>query len=174
MISHSHKFIFIHNGKCAGTSIVKYIINDNPGVDYKEIKHDSLSKITEKGSIYKDYFKICSIRNPWDRQVSWYYHCISIGWRVPEFNEWVNHGRGSVLNYPNLNEFDFIIKFENLEHDYDEMCKKLSLNNNNLFKIDHNTKRPDKKYQEYYDGLNSINTVKYKNSNIISRFNYKF
>ena len=174
MISHSHKFIFIHNGKCAGTSIVKSIINDNPGMEYEEIEHSTLSKVTEEGSMYKDYFKICSIRNPWDRQVSWYYHLISIGMNVPEFNQWVNYKGGSVLTYPDINKFDFFIKFENLENDYEKMCMKFSLNNSRLLKIDHNTKRPNRKYQEHYDDNKSINMVKDKNLNIIRKFNYDF
>ena len=95
MISHKYKFIFTHIPKNAGTSI------ENALKDYVEFNEwDCLYKNKSIGHIlgsqdipyaygktantkyikkllketYKDYYKFCVVRNPWDRMVSifWY------------------------------------------------------------------------------------------------------
>lgn len=65
-ISHKHKLIFVHNPKCAGTSIINYF-------DMEDWGHLSASKSKEKYSEYWDkYKKFVVIRNPWDRFYSNY------------------------------------------------------------------------------------------------------
>ena len=68
---------------------------------------------------------------------------------------------------------DFIIKYENLEEDYDKFCSMFSLKNNGLLINDHNTVRPDKDYRNLYNEK-SIDLVREKNIDVISMFNYDF
>lgn len=69
-ISHTHKLIFVHNPKCAGTSIINYF-------DMEDWGHDSASKSKEKYSKYWDeYKKFTIVRNPWDRFYSNYRYAI--------------------------------------------------------------------------------------------------
>ncbi len=73
LISHKHKFIFIHIQKTAGTSISSAL---NPFCEesYPFLKHWSAVQIKEKfgSDIWNEYFKFTFIRNPYERLYSWY------------------------------------------------------------------------------------------------------
>ena len=77
MISHKHKFIFLHIPKCAGTSIGEKL---NSHFDelwtYSgfKIHHDDLTE-----DILKEDFVFTIVRNPWDRLYSQY-----------KFRPWLN------------------------------------------------------------------------------------
>lgn len=74
MISHEHKFIFIFQHKCAGSTIQnalrrydKWNLEFHRGVLSEEYKNNELEK-------YKDYFIFTTQRNPYERVVSaWKY-----------------------------------------------------------------------------------------------------
>lgn len=177
MISHTHKLIFIHNGKCAGSSINGTIVRDNPEIKYENTHHKFLSQVYK--DIYSDYIKVCSVRDPWDRQVSWYHHLKSKCQNMESFEDWVMfsksdcHTKYNVICYPEIENFDFFIKYENLEDDYQKLCDKLNLRNNGLLNISHNTNRPRINYSSYYTEK-SIEAVKERNINVIDKFGYKF
>lgn len=73
LISHKHKFIFIHIQKTAGTSISSAL---EPFCEdlYPSIKHWSARKIKEKfgPDVWNEYFKFSFVRNPYERLLSWY------------------------------------------------------------------------------------------------------
>lgn len=106
LISHKNKFIFIHNYKVAGTSIIKAL---NKHALKNPSKNHSLNKILEflllnktkignkllailsdipshinakelknitPPKIWKNYFKFGFVRNPWDWQVSLYHYTL--------------------------------------------------------------------------------------------------
>jgi len=173
MISHSHKFIFIHNGKCAGQSIQNTLIRDNPEMSHQDTKHLKLSHPRIK-PFCDEYLKVCCVRDPWDRQVSWYHHLKKRGYNTNEsFNKFVHASNRNILSYQYINLFDFYIRFEHLHEDYEKFCKKLGLKDKGLLKDDHGNNRPDVKYSEYYDEL-SIELVRKRNKNVIDKFNYEF
>jgi hypothetical protein len=84
MISHKHRFIFIHIPKTAGTSIEEALRDEScqllPGEwDYRRaphapLNHLTLQEVADCGILtpaqLKSYFKFCFVRNPWDRLVS--------------------------------------------------------------------------------------------------------
>ena len=82
MISHEHKFIFVHIPKCGGTSIEK-IFNidafygdestftgwDDQGKFWRT--HASIDRIHNQTlGQFKEYFSFAFVRNPWDKCVS--------------------------------------------------------------------------------------------------------
>lgn len=173
MISHSHKLIFIHNGKCAGTSIHHTLIRDNPDLTYEKTDHKRLSEVCNPEHDYSDYLKVCSVRDPWDRQVSWYHHLDKhLGINV-DFDYWIKNYSSSVIYYFDIYDYDFYVRYENLEQDYQKLCLKLGLKNNGLLKLDHNNERPDRKYSDYYDET-SMQLVADKNNDVINKFGYEF
>ncbi|MGB5819489.1 MAG: sulfotransferase family 2 domain-containing protein [Saonia sp.] len=95
ILSHSKKFIFVHNYKVAGTSVrnalksynnrsflasnfsdkIKFITGDYPKVYAKQFEHHIKApelKSQISPTIFNDYYKFGFVRNPWDWQVSLY------------------------------------------------------------------------------------------------------
>ncbi len=91
MISHKHKFIFIHIPKCAGSSIKDHFFTDVK-LDWKapnyellygwcpkrkiHLQHATTKQLLEteliKEPVWNSYFKFTIVRNPWDRAYSSY------------------------------------------------------------------------------------------------------
>lgn len=95
IISHSKKFIFVHNYKVAGTSVrnalkpynnlsfwsssfkdkIKFLNGEYPKVYAKDFEHHVNTpklKTQLDPEIFDSYFKFGFVRNPWDWQVSLY------------------------------------------------------------------------------------------------------
>lgn len=82
MISHSHKFIFIHIPKTGGTT-VESLLKDYGvllqgrgnfhSIYFKHIPTEKLE--TMMGDEYQRYFKFSFVRNPWDWLISIYEFC---------------------------------------------------------------------------------------------------
>ena len=68
MISHEHKFIFIHIPKCGGTSIERFFKMKLP----RQGAHLNLKYYKKNTENYETYFKFTIVRNPWDKMVSEY------------------------------------------------------------------------------------------------------
>jgi len=170
MISHKHKFIFIHQRKCGGTSIEtalsKYTTNITgfqDGVLSPEFIRGDLSK-------YTDYLIFAVSRNPWDRVAS--------GWRYLQktFPTHIKRTfvknlslKETLLNLPQSghdyrhitrNQIDILIdksgksilteyiRFENLQEDFNIICDKIGIPQQQL---PHKNKSKHKHYTEYYD-----------------------
>lgn len=166
LISHSHKFIFIHNAKVAGTSITKalkpyallsptkltfkqlfYLLNGNYPRIYSQhfpghINAMSLS-IRLPAIIFKHYYKFGFVRNPWDRQVSYYkyllrnkshpqHNFIKNTLNFDDFIDWtVKNNRDLQRNYffntKNKCLVNFIGRYENLNPDFKKICNHLGV-----------------------------------------------
>lgn len=170
MISHKHKFIFVHVSKTAGTTI-RQALNGM----YDELHdphHSGISVIKNKLSdeIFQTYFKFGTVRNPWDREVSLYNYLRQHNPRNPN-TEWYYNGferfikqrkadteqtsdpKKGRLGYHQIMidgeiGLDFIIKFENLQEDFDIACDKIGIPKR---KLPHTNKSKHKHYTEYYN-----------------------
>lgn len=104
MISHKHKFIFIHTPKCAGTSVEHALYNYASDIsdilsgyklntrhkqwciNTKNLRNEHLFNSINK---HIDYFKFTFCRNPYDRLVSTY-EFFNLSKRYNTFSNFVN------------------------------------------------------------------------------------
>lgn len=180
LVSHSHKFIFLHNPKVAGSSIRNVLSKyaEQPSqhlIDRLLIKlglkerplysHHLRARIVKERlpqHIYDEYFKFAFVRNPWDLQVSLYYYMLKSGlpehqhvrqmksfeqyleWRVQHRlrlqKDFITDEDGKVI-------VDFIGKFENLEEDFNFVCKTLDIDES----LPHLNKSKHFSYQQHYN-----------------------
>jgi hypothetical protein len=180
MYNNYHRFIFLHAGKCAGTSI-KDALNDLV-IEPNQLTsgHPTLSQcqeaIEKQGLQFGQYYIFSITRNPWDRMVSWYYHALNttasfsgsfddfVCKRLIEKNE-------NLL--PPYDVCDFVIEFDNLQEDFSKVLNKLGFDSTQLPHRNHNSKRPKRNYQDYYSEK-SKSIVQDYFSEIIIKFNYSF
>jgi hypothetical protein len=193
MISHKHRYIFVHIPKCGGTSIEKLLLKidgislpegDRPlkylakstGDEYllgRGRQHFTIRQYPEN-----DYFRFAFVRNPWSRMVSEY------AWRKRIYNYPDNAFRQFILDPPLSksanhlwpqsrfldDEMDFIGRFENLQGDFDLVMKVLGLPRQQLTHENPTRHRP---YSEYYDQETAaVIAERYRDD--IDRFGYDF
>ena len=190
MISHKHKFIFIHVAKTGGTSI-EHVLNPNVPLDLLPTvrgtgntrfagKHNTALnfKIRLEGKdIFDSYFKFAFVRNPWDLEVSLYKWVQLLNGGGNAFKEWIKISRKNTMGFTRWmcdkkgnNLLDFIGKFENLQEDFDIVCDKIGIPQQQL---PHKNKTKHKHYTEYYDDeTREIVTEKYAKD--IEYFGYRF
>ena len=187
MISHKHKFILLHAGKCAESSIktaLKKVIND-PDANIQG--HFTLayfkSNILQLGYNFEDYKIVGLTRNPYDRMVSWYYHSVNV---VKSFSDSFEsfckdrlliqdgvYRRDSENLLPPYDKCHYIIRFENLQDDFDNFTKDINLSATQLPHIQHSTQRPKESYRKLHTDLSKKIVSEYF-EDTISRFYYKF
>ena len=192
MISHKYKFIFVHINKTAGTSIDETLQCHCENYN----KHESLRELKEQ-ALSNDYFKFTFVRNSWDRFISLYkfrvktnqtglgenpipfkdcskkiYHKDSKYYNISGERQrlmlstqldWITDGSGNIA-------LDFIGRFENLQEDFNTICDKIGIPQQQL---PHRNKTEHKHYTEYYnDETRQIVAEKYAKD--IEYFGYEF
>ncbi len=156
LISHKHKFIFIHIQKTAGTSISS-ALNPLCEESYPSMKHWSAVKIKEKfgSNIWNEYFKFTFIRNPYERLFSWYnmidksrgnpgpniFHSY-IQKNIHSFSSFIMDDKNfqgihklppqRVSQFKKISEngrviVDFIGRYENINEDFSYICEKINI-----------------------------------------------
>ena len=143
-------------------------------LQYKEIFNNAITKHT---------ILIMSIRNPFDRLVSWYFDAITIKRRFEEFNDKSISFVDAVKNRPEwvhklppLSDFNKgakninYIRFEKLQEDYNFVCDKIGIPRQQL---PHKNKTNHKHYTEYYDD-ETRKIVAEKYAKDIEYFGYEF
>lgn len=194
MISVEKNFLFVHVPKTGGNSI-QNILKDYSEDEIVNIakNHDSVERFEVRNNKYnikkhstldgyksvlspeqfKKMFKFATIRNPWDRCISFYFSP-SRGvkeWNRNDFILFLNNKVKPLRHYIKLESFtnkvtrklkipinistgrldqdiDFLIRFENLDEDFQIVCKKMDIPYINLPKYN---KSERKHYSEYYD-----------------------
>lgn len=181
MISHKHKFIFIHIPRTGGTSIEKLLGNK---YQFKR-KHESLFSLEEKVDI-SAFFKFSFIRNPWDIAISKYFapyyskiNALSNNSLLYFLNNYFpspNESGDLFHDYFNPSKMDFIGRFETREKNLDYISSKIKIKLDPKFSVkskEMQKKRSKKHYTEYYDDeTKSIVAEKYAKD--IEYFGYKF
>jgi len=202
LISHEHKFVFIHIPKTAGSSIELFFekklgVPKNqcadpkgcPGIHYDELTDD----------ICSEYFMFTFVRNPWARMVSlhkyWFfnrpYYNRRIGHLPKDFKYFCDNTehvfdhlpsaeRVHILPQVDLNGngdcmkyVDYVGRFENLKEDFNIICDKLGVSGVKR-KLRHRRSSHTKKpYWEYYDD-ETRQIVAEKYAKDIEYFGYKF
>lgn len=148
------------------------------------LQHLTLSEFKKYFQIkIEEYFCFSVIRNPWSRAVSSFvhekkHHASKI--KNCSFLEFLKNPQHvdpshSLLQHEFLFEgekklFDFLIKFENLQEDFNKVCQILNIPKKILPKENSGNK---KHYKEYYNS-ESFDIVSEKFSKDIETFNYKF
>lgn len=175
MISDSKKFIFIHIPKTGGTSInsalksfCEYPPEFSPGVHNIDIpvnyrKHTKISEMTNID--FDQYFKFCTLRNPWDRILSLYFHRIQrvincIDKNEKDFNSWMKNiffrrdyseiywfNQLDYISVDGKNKMDFMIRFDKINHDWIDVCTKLNIK----VELPHLYNTTHKSYHDYYN-----------------------
>jgi len=185
LLSHSHKFIFIHIYKTGGMSVkkalqrydqsyslllhLKSFLKKKPVVEasiaHKHAKASDISKLIDK-NVFDNYHKFAVVRNPFDWQVSLYHYIL----RMPpdvhphykiiqnlkgfdEYVEWrVKTDPVNQVSFLTIGDdkivVDRIVKYENIDQDFKELCTYLGIKNSTLPHVNA-TKR--KHYREYYN-----------------------
>jgi hypothetical protein len=183
MISHKHKFIFIHIPKTGGGSLEKVFRNLDTEYNNMKLLH---SPISDYPMERKHYFKFTFVRNPWDLRVSYYFYNKTQGTfrgrhaRNKSFSEYVkfySKKRKSLIARPqvyflgrDVNNVDFIGRFENLQNDFNKVCGEVGIPRQEL---PHAHKTNHKHYTEYYDDeTRQVVAEKYKKD--IEYFGYEF
>lgn len=158
MISHKYKCIFIHQRKCAGMSIVSTFGFDSSDRESHFMNDGLLSP--EYESAPAGYFRFSVVRNPWDRFVS--------GWKyLPATRD--RSLRDVLTNLPREGRdyrhltrpqhtilydengrliVDYLMRFESLQHDFDEVCKIIGKPTRRLPQVNSTNRSP---YIEYFD-----------------------
>lgn len=179
MIDHDKKIIFIPNMKCASSSIVDALF------DQEQTKlHWTARWFKEKYDDYWDeYFKFAFVRNIWDLLVSWYSYMSSRykkysfdhfiknmddytpiqHWKFKGLYDRITDEKGNVI-------VDYIGKIENIQNDFDFICNKIGVPSKTLKKV--NTTNHNY-YCTYYN-RETVNIVKKKFRDDIVHFGYAF
>ena len=202
MIFEQKKIIFIHYPKTAGNSIqdaLRQYTNDKlvtltkyqDGVERFEVRNEKFKNLV-KHSTLNDYYKVLgqeiysykiflTIRNPFDRLVSFYFspHRGEIQYNREDFSTFIE-------KVPPLQQFIFFkksifekaeifkdikfIRFENINEDFLKICNELGIQG---ITLPHRNASKREKYKSYYDD-DLIEKVKKIHKLEISLGNYNF
>lgn len=190
IISHHHKFVFIHVQRTAGTSLTE-IIKANLVDDYEELtQHSNVQSLqTRFFERFEDYHIFGFTRNPWERMASWYrlIHAqepIAIQKDKIRFEEWLVNDQAldvtsAYFHYNTLDYFtdkeghmiaDAIYRFENLQKETNQLLERLDFRATQLPKLNTNIQQNHKALYT----PNSIEHVALRCKRDIDYFNYEF
>ena len=181
LISHKHKFILLHAGKCAGSSI-RHCLNtiiDEPKLKISQ-NHPNLSYLQETISKSnrnpQEYMVVSIVRNPFDRMVSWYYHALYKSKSFTgSFEDFCIRGFANPSEnlIPPYKKCDLIIRYEYLQEDFNDFLALINLPNRKLPHSNKNTNRPSSHYRSIYTNNTKKITSEYFAS-VIEMFGYEF
>lgn len=162
-------------------------------------QHDSAAEVKRKldPQVWHDYLKFTIVRNPWDRVVSLFswearnrpelqpqrrlIH--RLGAPFDEFGETVKKFRDFVRTDWTTNDrfflidgamcVDFVIRYESLEQDVAELCRRIGLPKVDLPRLKGGLRKTGHPYSDYYDEP-SRDIVAERHANDLRFFDYQF
>lgn len=182
MLCHKYRCLFIHQRKCAGSSIREAFRPDvTPGQPEWDFGGDG-----SQGSSYKDwpanYSVFAVVRNPWDRFISGWRYLASTRDRplrdvlmdLPKHGHDYRHLTRTQCatlfdNYGRA-VYDSLLRYETLQLDFDKYCKRIGKPPARLPHVN-STERTD--YIEYYDEETKELVAEIFREDI-TRFGYKY
>jgi hypothetical protein len=181
ILSHKHKFILLHAGKCAGCSVRRCLSNI---IEENQVKipkaHPTLSELQEIIAISnhdpKEYMIITMVRNPFDRMVSWYCHALYI---TKSFTgSFEDFCRTRLVNanenlIPPYEKSDHVLRYEYLQQDFNSFLNLIGLPPSQLPHCNKNPDRPKGYYRELYTKKSKQITEEYF-ALVIEMFGYEF
>ena len=142
--------------------------------------------------LWDEYFKFTVVRNPWDLVVSSYVFNIQLVEANQEFHnqkiskkaniplkEWLENFAHKRLNLGfyfdsiGMPYFDFCMRYESLQSDFDSVCDKLSIPKSKLPRMKDKFRDHSVPYMEYYDNITK-NMVGKLYEKEIAEFGYGF
>jgi hypothetical protein len=149
----------------------------------KRARESGIIPNADNMSSFDDYFVAGVVRNPFDRLISWWRgsSISSLNSKV-SFSQYIHEikpepeGKAYTLwRFFTLTEWppmktDYIIKFENLQDDFDTFCDKVNIPRQTL---PHKNKSDHKHYTEYYDSVTQ-KLVEEMYAEDLEYFGYKF
>jgi hypothetical protein len=133
MISHEHRCIFIHQRKCAGTSIIKAFGIETPDDPRWHFMNDGV--LSADYYARPDYFRFSVVRNPWDRFVSGWLYCAStrdaplrsLLRNLPKIENDYRHitrlQRDILFDHSGYLVVEKLMRYEILQEDFDHVCR---------------------------------------------------
>lgn len=201
MISLKNKFLFIHIPKTAGNSIQNILRNFSEdrivcsapfqdGVErfgvtserYGTRKHSTLNEYRSalENEIFSSLFKFTTVRNPWDRMISFYFspHLGRVAWdrnrfkallpEVPPVTAYLS--MTETAGQCSFGNVDYFIRFENLEDDFSKACDRIGIP---WTPLPVRNKSERRSYTSYYDD-ELAELVQNRFSDEIEYFGYEF
>ncbi len=199
MLSLRKQFLFVHVHKTAGNSIQSILRNysedevvalraHQDGIErfglrnpnYQIKKHSTLSDYrTALGpEVFAGLYKFACVRNPWDRMISFYFSPSRqvTSWDRKDFKKLVA-ATSPVADYLRLGDeadpfknVDTVMRFENLEQDFQGVCDRLDIPRQTLPEYNRSTRGH---YSQYYDRkLQDLVSERFAAD--IGRFGYSF
>lgn len=201
MISHAHRFLFVHVPKTGGNSIQGHLRQysedrivaesaHQDGVERFEVrndrwglhKHASLAEYRAMmpAAQFNDLYKFAVIRNPWERMISFYFSphrgvaewdresFAALAMEVPPIRAYIrlDSRPGRALD----SDLDRLIRFENLNAEFEEICRELGLA---TVRLPRRNQSAREHYTAYYDdGLRELVAERF--SDEIAYANYSF
>ena len=189
LISHRYRYIFIAVPKTATTSIIT-ALNEYGEVETVRPKHKTAMEAYQElpEEIWNTYYKFSFVRNPFDWVASWYFYRqrenfknnknrhhtytgdISFSDFVRNDKEWPNTQLEFLANDSGNILVDFIGRYENLDSDFNYICKKINIPCIKLPSLNMAGKKF--KPSELYDD-ELIALVEERDGEIIKKFDYK-
>ena len=145
VINEDKKFVFVHVGKNAGSSM-------ESALGGRTWTHgDSLHATLESIPNWEDYFSFAFIRNPWDRAVASYTYANRYNKNPISFEETarivVANNNKQLIQYNMVKNCSFVGRFEHIQQDFDEICNILNIPCSTL---PHLVKSNHTHYSDYY------------------------
>jgi len=155
-------------------------------------------KAREPAEVWDSYLKFSIVRNPWDRALSYFfwekrrdpsirphkrfYHYLGVPFNEFEvikdhFSEFIksrtleNNDRFYIIDSKPC--VDFVIRYEHLEEDFNEVCKRLGISAYSIPHLKTGIRKKSRHFTDYYDNITKKIVAELHRSDL-NFFGYKF